>query len=422
MAALTSEPEAASYALPSVLNGNYSWASQPFQQDNLWSDGPVQYAVWVDDNKKARLARRIHTQAWESSIDLSGVTGTALSAAFTDDSHNVICVATDERGYVHVSGNMHGAQPPGTGAEPLKYMRTTQPGFLTSWTTGMVGTQEGDVTYPQFFKARNGKLHFMYRDGLSSNGDHYINAFNSATRTWSRVCKLFDGEGTRNAYPQHVAVDRTTGRWHVMWTWREGVIGAEENEDICYAYTDNDGVTWRKTDGTAYTLPITASTAEVIFDIAAGPILNNGGLEVDASGRPHAAIMIMDSNSRYQVNHIYHDGSAWVKTQVSNFSASSGRRPAVACLSNGRVFILYCTGTESGYLKMYEVTNPASVATTTLYATDLLTFEPIIDTQALYQRDRIFVLGCKERSAGSQLGDPADLGAQASVPVLAIRP
>lgn len=422
--ALTLWPEDASYPLPSVLNGTYSWASQPFQQDNLWSDGPVQYAVWVDDSKKARIARRIHTTAWESSIDLSAVAGSPLSAAFTNDSHNVIAVGVDERGYVHVSGNMHSPST-ALNAEPLKYMRTTQPGFLTSWTTGMVGTEEGNVTYPQFVRTKAGPLLFFYRDGMSGLGDLMLNRFASSTKTWARVAKVIDGKTAGySPYPQHIAVDRTSGRIHLMWTWRGGNGGASDatlNVDACYAYSDDHGTTWRNTAGTAYSLPITKATGEVVFALAPGPILNNGGLEVDVAGRPHAAMMIMDAQSRYQVNHLYHDGAAWQRQQVSNFASSSGRRPAVACHLDGRVVIYYSSGTESGHLKAYDVTNPANVVTSTIYATDLLTFEPIIDTQALYQRDRVFILACRQRSDGAQGGDPGDLGAQASVPVLAVR-
>lgn len=424
--ALTLEGETASYTLPSAVNGTYGWMSQAHSQDCLWTDGPTQYAVWVDDNRKARIAKRTHTRSFESSIDLSGVTSTAFSAQFANDSHNVICIGVDERGYVHLAGDMHGANPPGTGSTPLKYMRTTQPGSLNSWVAGsMVGTNEGDVAYPQFFKARNGKLHFLYRDGLSGNGNHYINGFASSTKTWTRVCQLFDGQSTRNAYPQHVAVNRTTGRWHVIWTWRDGAggtsAGAEDNTDLCYAYTDDDGVTWKKTDGTSYTLPITAATSDVILDINDGSILNQGGLEVDAKGYPHAAIQIKDGSANYQLNHVYYDGSTWHKDQLTSYGASTGRRPSVACFSDGRVWIMFNSGSASGYIRKMDVTRPSSPVETVVYSTDVLNLDTTIDTQALYTRDRLYIAAPVERSDGLIGGEPADIAAQLSAPVLVVR-
>lgn len=408
------EGEPASFILPSAVNGTYGWMSQAHGQDCLWTDGPTQYAVWVDDNRKARIAKRTHTRNFESSIDLSSVTSTAFSAAFTQDAHCTIAVGVDERGYVHVSGDQHGVA--------LKYMRTTQPGSLNSWFAGaMVGTEESSVTYPQFVRAKSGVLYFFYRDGVSGNGDLMLNKFTSSTKTWTRVAKVIDGKSsTDSAYPQHIAVDRTTGRWHMIWTWRDGAGGAELNVDICYAYSDNEGVTWKKTDGTSYTLPISRAAGEVIFSIAAGPILNNGGLEVDASGYPHAAMQIMDGSNNYQLNHIYFDGSAWHKDQLTTYSSSTGRRPSVATFSDGRVWIIFNSGAASGFLRKMDVTAPANPKESVVYATDVLQLDSTIDTQGLYTRERLYVAAPYERPDGAVGGDPADLGAQLSAPVLLV--
>ncbi|HKZ20293.1 MAG TPA: BNR repeat-containing protein [Acidimicrobiia bacterium] len=410
-----------SFALPSALNGAWGWTSQAHSQGCLWTDGPTQWAVWVDNNKKARIARRTHTKAWEASVDLSAAGGTALSAAFDDDSHNSVVVAVDDRGGVHVAGNMHGGQ--GGASDLLKYMRTSQPGHIAgTWVTTMVGTEESSVTYPQFVKAKNGTLYFFYRDGISGNGDLMLNKYTSSTKVWTRVGKIIDGKASSHSpYPQHVAVDRTTGRWHLIWCWRD-TGDPDTNEDLCGAYSDDDGVTWKKySDGSSYSLPITKASAEVIVDLPGGTttsILNNGGLEVDMNGRPHVAILI-ETSDVYQIRHVYHDGSAWHDDQVSSFAASNGRRPALATFRDGRVWILYCHSLASGYIRVFDVTTPASVQQYTVHASDVSQLDVTFDTQGLYERDTLYIPAYIARTDG--VLTPAGIDNQSNVPILTIR-
>lgn len=375
--ALTLEPEAASYALPSVANGNYGWCTRSYTQDCLWSDGPTQYAIWVDDNKKARLARRNHTKAWESSIDLSAATGSVLTAAFADDSHNIVTVATDDRGYVHVVGDLLLA------AIPTKYMRTVQPGSINTWTSGasLVGSEETSNTYPQFVKFKNQQLGLFHRSGSSDSAKLVLDTFDSAAKTWARTAVVIDGTGSSHSpYPNHIAVDRNSGRMHLMWTWRDTSDGAT-NEDICYAYSDDNGANWKKSDDSAYSLPITRATSEVAADYPADKILNNSGLEVDASGRPHSGWAIKDGGGVYQIHHIYHTGSAWVDDTVTSY-ATSAPRPAVACFNDGRVWLIFATGAggRGGYIRILDVTT-STTSETVIHAVNCLSYEPSFDTQ-----------------------------------------
>lgn len=379
-----------------------------FSQDALASFWNVQYAVWVDDSRKARIAKRLHGGAWGASVDLSAVAGTALSAQFNEDSHNVIIAGVDDKGYVHVSGNHHDAA--------LKYMRTTKPADISAWSSpGMVGTEESSVTYPAFVRCRSGTLLFFYRDGSSGDGDLLCNVYNSTAGTWSRRAKIIDGKASSvNPYWQHIAVDRDTGRLHLVWMWRE--TADLTNHDLCYAYSDNEGVTWRKTDGTAYTLPITEATGEIVRSVPEpSGLMNHGGCDVDADGHPHAAYLQEDGGGVYQIHHLYHDGSAWHDDEVTDFAGTGQGRPMVVCFSTGTVWIVY-HHLDTG-IHAIDVTTPASPVDSVLYATSLLEWEPSYDTWALIDRDELHLWGLKERGAGAQGGD-GDLAAQVNPPVL----
>lgn len=70
---------------------------------------------------------------------------------------------------------------------------------------------------------------------------------------------LIDGQNKRNAYWQ-TCIDEK-GTIHVSWVWRE-TPDVSSNHDMCYACSKDGGITWQKSTGEKYTLPITAATAE----------------------------------------------------------------------------------------------------------------------------------------------------------------
>jgi hypothetical protein len=399
------------HPLPSALNGTYSW----IHHSSIVTEGTRQHVVWVDDNRKVRIARRYYTREWEPSVDLSVQTGTAFSAQATLDSHNYIAVAEDDQGYIHVSGDMH--------AVALKYMRSTTPGSLTDWTTGMVGTEETSATYPHFFKAKNGVLYFWYRTGSSGDGDWVLNRWNSSTLTWTRVALVLQGTVENvSAYPQEITVDHTTGRWHMLWTIRKDFVGPEENENIYAAYSDDNGVTWRKySDNSAYSLPITWASGEIVVPLtgcAVGTILNGGNTTIAPDGNPHSVWLVEDESSVYRYRHVWFDGATWHYDTLMPTTNSSGRMPALFYWPDGRKWMFFQNGAggRANTLRYYDLDADTE---TLILDVNMRHYLPVVK----YARGRgvVYVLAPYERQDGSIAGDPADLGAQLNVPFLALR-
>ena len=142
------------------------------------------------------------------------------------DAHNIISIGIDGEGYLHIAFDHHG--------NPLKYARAVAAGSLEfQEMEGMIHDDEDNVTYPEFYRMRNGDLLFIYRSGSSGRGNMVINRYDVENKRWRRVQDaLIDGEDERSPYWQ-VSVDNNDVI-HVSWVWRETWL-VETNHDMCYA-------------------------------------------------------------------------------------------------------------------------------------------------------------------------------------------
>lgn len=422
--------------LPEPLHGGYTWSHSELGSGNMATshDGQTQYVAWVDETRHLLISKRsLPYGDWGAATDLSVVASTPFPAPYGSssgnptDSHNYVTVAVDAAGRVHVSGDMHD--------DILRYMRTTNPGDLSSWTIpspAMIGTQETQCTYPHFVICADGTLLFFYRFGQAGQGDWFINRWNHTNQTWSRVTELWRGTGTsppHSAYPNRIAVDPDSGRIHTMWMWRVGPTptnGAIDNRDICYAYSDDQGATWRKSDGSAYSLPITQAASEVLFPYPAGVInvRGSGGVTVDLDGRPHGAWNIDDGSAATQLHHVWRDAQGvWHNDQLTSFGPGTGAvtSPKMFGLSNGRLAVV--TRQRVGSFipdqftpRAYEVTDPDNVAAYELIKNiNVLELAVNYDEMALRLFDEWHQAVHPGRADGPEIGDPANLEAQANV-------
>lgn len=275
-----------------------------FRANSVTSHNGHQYAAYYDSIGRVVLARRPHgTDNW--TIHPTQYRGRIA------DAHNVISIATDADGYLHVAFDHHG--------NSLHYARSTAPETLILGDLQpMTGSDETDVTYPEFHTLPDGTLLFVYRSGHSGGGNMVINRYDTATATWQRMhTVLLDGEGERNAYWQ-LCTD-SHGIIHLSWVWRETWM-VETNHDICYARSTDGGITWERTDGTPYTLPITAETAETAWPVPQGSdLINQTSMCADADGHPVVATYWRsegDTIPQYRI--VRHDGKQWHMSTVGH--------------------------------------------------------------------------------------------------------
>ncbi|MYN39224.1 neuraminidase [Duganella sp. FT109W] len=268
-----------------------------FRKNSLVTQGDTQYVAYYDAQRYLVLGKRA-LGATQWTVRRSFWQGNAA------DAHNAISIMVDGAGYLHVSWDHHN--------NALRYARGVAPGSLALGPKqAMVGVDEAEVSYPEFYRLPNGNLLFFYRLGGSGRGDLIINRYDVATQRWTRLhTNLITGEGKRNAYWQAFLDHR--GTLHLSWVWRESPDVAS-NHDMAYARSRDGGVTWERSDGTPYQLPISAASAEYALHIPQNSeLINQTSMAADQDGHPYIASYWRDAGSSVPQYHvIFNTGTAW---------------------------------------------------------------------------------------------------------------
>jgi len=357
-----------------------------FRQHSVTTHGDTQYTAFYDAEARMVLAqRRLGSADWETHI--------TQYKGNVRDAHNGISIAVDGTGLLHVAWDHHG--------HPLRYARGKQPGSLElTEMLPMTGQAEQHVTYPEFFNLDDGDLLFLYRDGGSGCGLTMLNRYDAGTQTWSAVQHpLIDGEGQRNAYTNQIAIDRAGG-CHISWNWREtGDVAT--NHDLCYARSTDQGRTWTRSNGRAYTLPITAATAEIACAIPQNSdLINQCATAVDSRGRPMIATYWRPAEAQVPQYHlVWYDGSEWRVSQIGSrstpFTLRGGgtkripiSRPKLAVDGHDRVCLLFRDEERGNRLSMAVSEDPRRQSWRTIDLTldDIGFCEPTYDGR-LWRRD-----------------------------------
>lgn len=329
--ARSGEPESEAIALGCSRN---SINAASFRKNSLCSFGGEQYVAFYDPEGFVVVGKRkIGSRDW--TLRNTNVRGDVR------DAHNVISIMVDGEGILHMACDHHGS--------PLHYYRGDGPGSLELKPAKMVGEKEQCLTYPEFHRLPDGDLLFLYRDGFSGSGDLVLNRYDCAARTWKRIqSNLIDGEGERNAYPQTIVAP--DGVLHVSWVWRE-TPDVATNHDLCYARSRDGGISWERSDGSGYDLPIRKANAEVVCAIPMkSELMNQTSIAAEKDGiNCTATYWRAPGDAAPQFRLVWFDGTAWrVETPLkrkSSFTLSGGgtkkipiARPQIAIRRNdGRI-------------------------------------------------------------------------------------
>lgn len=309
-----------------------------FRRNSLITHENLQYAAFYDADGIVTLAKReLGSTDWM--VRKTQYRGNVR------DAHNCISIMVDGAGYLHMSWDHHG--------HALRYCQSKEPGSLElTDKMPMTGEKESKVTYPEFYRLANGNLLFFYRDGGSGRGNLVLNHFDTESREWSqRQSLLIDGQGERNAYWQ---VCTSQNAIHISWVWREtGNIAT--NHDMGYAVSTDEGITWKKTTGEVYELPINQANAEYACKIPQNhELINTTSMCADSAGQPYIATYWRAPGTETpQYRLIYHDGSTWQKQAItermSPFSLSGVGTKAIP-ISRPQIVVDNRPETSSAYM------------------------------------------------------------------------
>jgi hypothetical protein len=348
---------------------------QTFQQEAVVSFNGFQYAVYFADGGVLSIARRkLPRGEWETiHFKDYGIDHT--------DVHNVVVIGICEGdGTIHLSYDHHG--------HPLHYRRSVPKVALEpkkfDWTPRRFGKTTDElergkpltrVTYPQFFSVPNKKLQLIYRIGSSGNGDWYLAEYDPKPGRWTTVGMVCSREGRyltsphRCAYINPPRYDEKS-RLHITWCWRErpasGARGLETNHDLCYAYSDDFGRTWKKNDG-----DLIAALGRRRLKVPPSIYVNTPGTVVRETrylwGQMNTVTQYVDSKRRVHVVHWQHQQDAkkassdmntwrynhyWRDTDGTwheNRLPFFGRKPQIVLDDAGNALVIYCKGKDLNY-------------------------------------------------------------------------
>jgi hypothetical protein len=159
-------------------------------------------------------------------------------------------------------------------ASAFEAVQHSLPGSTGPWTP---------LTYPRFERLDNGDLLMEFRIGQSGAGDSYIHRYSATTGRWSPVGKYLQGQDN-NAYIN--GITNQNGKLYVSWTVRETPTPST-NHDFYFTYSEDNGMTWKQTNGQTVNKPITPSTTGIkVYTIPQNSeIINQEAQCADQKGR-----------------------------------------------------------------------------------------------------------------------------------------
>ncbi len=318
-------------------------SGQQFQTEGIKTYKGYQYTVYYNLTRNVCIARRkMPAGKWEE-VKLPYQNA-------VDDAHNTISMGICENdGSIHLSYDHHNDalhycySIAGSANDP-ENMPWEASSF--SATTDIMDKAVENVTYPRFISKPDGNLLFECRFRWSGFGDSYIREYDAETKKWSLVGRYVQGEDnnpTACAYINGMTYDHL-GRMHVTWCWRDD-FGGGTNHDFYYAYSEDDGRTWKDTYGVQNAVTelmdpvysnVTGSClgqSKKSFMIEAIPYnkgyINQETQAVDSKGRIHAVNSHIpgsetDSNwgtsrTKARLHHRFRDtDGTWKTVQVKN--------------------------------------------------------------------------------------------------------
>lgn len=295
---------------------------ESFQQDAILTYNGYQYAAYWNTGPRVVLARRpVGNGAWSKIEMAPGYTGTS------GDAHNTISLGVSPRdGRLHIAFDHHTSN--------LHYVQSVA-GLVSRpesavWTTAsfsavfsVLGNETATlVTYPRFVTTPTGKLLLSYRYGTSDSGDEVLWEYDGTASTWTKIGTYISGiADSVNAYLH--SIEYSGKRLHAAWCWRD-TPNAATNQDLLYAYSDDDGRTWRNNAGTlvatAGTAPMTRSSDIRVWAIPQNRgLINQEHMTVDHAGRVHVLLSHMPDSQADDANFT----SARTKSQVFHYWRST---------------------------------------------------------------------------------------------------
>ncbi|MBQ3655400.1 MAG: BNR repeat-containing protein [Bacteroidales bacterium] len=282
-----------------------------FRQNALTTFRDTQFIAFYDDKGYVILGKRkINPKGISEEKFITVKTPFKMIKPY--DAHNVISIAVDGDGFLHLAFDHHNS--------PLRYLKSTAPFSLQmkeikKMVTDNPNAKEHEVTYPEFYNFTNGDLLFVYR---SVGNTSTINYYETKTQKWHRiVTNLFENHAMLRAYWQiTVSEDDVI---HVSWLWREVSFDPKTNHGIYYAKSADYGKTWQTVDGDTIRPVFLRREMKPVKEIPQNTnLINQTSMTTDKYDRPYIATYYRGDDSITNYHLIYYDGKEFQDITLGN--------------------------------------------------------------------------------------------------------
>jgi len=291
--------------------------------ENVSDDGPrsTVYAggyLWLGLIHNSDSGVRVHR--WDG----SGWNSALLETSANNDVHNNPGIFVDRDGYVFAMATRHT-----TGSEIRIYKSATPYGL--DFGSPQVLTVSTPA-YPQMVQTADGRLWLFFNYNGSSTRDIGYRTSDDGGATWSSTVLLWQSATSNRAYfvPEIVA-----GEIVLTTTTRNPYDSPNAGNDMWILRYANGA--WRNMAGSTYTLPVSISTGERVFNAATADInagFPGGGWSVDADGRWFVAIAVNNTSAVTGVYLLRYDG-AWTQAQILDTATSGVNAGRILCRGRG---------------------------------------------------------------------------------------
>ena len=334
-----------------------------------------QFMVYYDAQLQLCLSRKSEEGEWMKIVfppedSLSNGRNRRGVAYDTHNTPNVAISPVD--GTVHLAWDHHVSE--------LSY-RVSKPGAATvsddEWNLSLFKPKqnylkEGQpliITYPTFVVGQHNRLLMFWREGYPSRGELFTSEYRNGS--WSGKVKVTAaGGGTyanspdRFSYPNEVKYQN--GKLHLTWCWREESTAAS-NHDLMYAYSEDNGRTWKNTTGAvvgtsgpeSMKMNINSPGVKVWTIGYDKDLINQNSTTIDRNGNVHVVLRHSDEEGGVQAYYHYRlVNEQWSRRKIP---LAAGRRAKLYVDPTDNT--LYLVANVSNRIRIYSARSKNSWAT-----------------------------------------------------------
>jgi hypothetical protein len=170
------------------------------------------------------------------------------------DAHRNPHLLIDAEGFLYLFYGSH--------CSPTYLARSQRPFDLHAWDS--LGAVAENSSYPQPWQLRQGEIALFYRNGGTHNAGESCVRSRDRGRTWSSPQLIATSPPKNGLYAVSVAESGPYPRKiHMTWSATRGDWW--QRYHLFYASSADGGLTWQRSDGRPYRLPITEPDAERVF-------------------------------------------------------------------------------------------------------------------------------------------------------------